>query len=34
VPAQRADGGHQSVIVDAGTTVYHVARHLEGKVVR
>lgn len=22
---------HQSVILDAGTTVYHVARHLEGK---
>jgi DeoR/GlpR family transcriptional regulator of sugar metabolism len=27
-------GGHQSVIMDAGTTVYHVARHLEGKAVQ
>ena len=24
-------GSHQSVILDAGSTVYHVARHLEGK---
>jgi len=24
-------GSHQSVIIDAGTTVYHVARHLEEK---